>query len=211
MPRLGSVAAIAAVQILMSLTVRADPVTPPVQLLHEVEGQPATPPFGFVDFCERSPTECRLSNGKTRNLTLSAQDWVTINDVNRRINSRITAIPDQDLYGVKEYWTLPKDKGDCEDFVLLKQRILTDLGFPENTLLITVVRDEKGEGHAVLTLAASDGDYILDNRRNDIRRWNDAHYTFLKRQSVRNPESWVALAEDQPQPVVASAKSADVP
>jgi predicted transglutaminase-like cysteine proteinase len=78
-------------------------------------------------------------------------------------------------------------------------------------LLITVVRDEKGEGHAVLTLAASDGDYILDNRRNDIRRWNDAHYTFLKRQSVRNPESWVALAEDQPQPVVASAKSADVP
>ena len=70
-------------------------------------------------------------------------------------------------------------------------------GSPILALLITVVLDEKNEGHAVLTVATDEGDFILDNRRNDIRRWGEAGYTFLKRQSQVNPRQWVALVKEK--------------
>ena len=78
---------------------------------------------------------------------------------------------------------IPTDAGDCEDYLLLKKRYLEGLDFPAAALLITVVLDEKNEGHAVLTVTTDEGDFILDNRRNEIRRWADVDYTYLKRQS----------------------------
>ena len=57
-----------------------------------------------------------------------------------------------------EKWSYPDDGyGDCEDYVLLKRRLLAARGFPESTLLITVVRDENNEGHAVLTVRTDRG------------------------------------------------------
>ena len=156
------------------------------------------------------PELCNPLKGSPVDLTLTKDDWSTLRDVNRRVNRRITAVTDRDNYGMNEFWTFPNaaKAGDCEDFVLLKRRVLTDLGFPENALLITVVLDEKGEGHAVLTVATTAGDYILDNRRNDIRPWTQANYRFLKRQSFRDPSRWVSLVEDgQQQPASASTRS----
>jgi hypothetical protein len=50
-------------------------------------------------------------------------------------------------------WSYPDDGyGDCEDYVLLKRRMLTQSGWPREALLVTVVRNEKDEGHAVLTV-----------------------------------------------------------
>ena len=80
------------------------------------------------------------------------------------------------------------------------------LGWPESTLLITVVRDENNEGHAVLTVRTDDGDFVLDNQRREIVRWADAPYVFIKAQSQRNPLLWVSLVPPDfvPQPVSAS-------
>ena len=105
---------------------------------------------------------------------------------------------DEELYGKAEYWEYPTDAGDCEDYVLLKKRYLEGLGFPPEALLITVVLDEKSEGHAILTVTADTGDYVLDNRRNEILRWNDVSYRFLKRQSAQDPMRWVALTKEAP-------------
>ena len=102
----------------------------------------------------------------------------------------------QTLYGQPEYWAYPKDAGDCEDYVLLKKRYLENLGFPADALLITVVRDEKNEGHAVLTVTAETGDIVLDNRRNEVVDWKDSDYSFLKRQSARDPRVWISLVKD---------------
>ena len=41
-------------------------------------------------------------------------------------------------------------------------------GWPREALLVTVVRDEKDEGHAVLTVTTDKGDYILDNQNKNI-------------------------------------------
>jgi predicted transglutaminase-like cysteine proteinase len=64
--------------------------------------------------------------------------------------------------------------------------------------LITVVLDEKMQGHAVLTITTDKGDFVLDNRRNDVLRWSDTGYTFLKRQSAEDPRQWVSLSKRAP-------------
>jgi predicted transglutaminase-like cysteine proteinase len=66
-------------------------------------------------------------------------------------------------------------------------------GWPVGSLLLTVVRDEKGEGHAVLTARTLQGDFILDNKLEEVRLWNQTPYQFVMRQSYLNPRVWVAL------------------
>jgi len=157
----------------------------------------ALPPIGFVQFCARSPDDCKPTGGTPKRLAMSPERWNLLYQVNTYVNGKIAPVSDLDLYGQPEYWAYPSDAGDCEDYLLLKRRYLMRLGFPADTLLITVVLDEKQEGHAVLTVTTGDGDYVLDNRRNEIQRWSDFKYTYLKRQSPRDPRAWVALENDK--------------
>lgn len=151
------------------------------------------PPVGYVRFCARNPGDCKPVNKYDGQLQMTAKLWETLYTLNTRINTAIAPTSDQDQFGVPEFWTYPKTAGDCEDYVLQKQKELAALGVPSGNLLITVVRDEKGDGHAVLTVSTAEGDYVMDNRRNDIRSWNETGYKFLKRQSEKDPKAWVAL------------------
>jgi predicted transglutaminase-like cysteine proteinase len=169
------------------------------------------PPVGFVKFCASNKTECQdYSWGeklKPQKLTLTPEQWKLLYHVNTEVNSRIKPISDQALYGQAEVWAYPKNAGDCEDYVLLKKQTLEKAGLSAKSLQITVVLDEHGEGHAVLTVASDSGDYVLDNRREDILLWNDTNYTFLKRQSAWNPRNWVALLrKSQSASTVATAR-----
>jgi predicted transglutaminase-like cysteine proteinase len=58
---------------------------------------------------------------------------------------------------------------------------------PREALLVTVVRDKRDEGHAVLTVITDKGDYVLDNQSKDILLWSETGYSFVKRQSQSNP------------------------
>ena len=94
-------------------------------------------------------------------------------------------------------------KGDCEDYALMKRKILIDRGFPRQALLITVVRDEQNEGHAILTVKTNSGEYILDNLNDDVKAVSRVPYRLVKRQSQEDPNVWVALGPVAPT-VVAS-------
>ena len=165
------------------------------------------PPMGYVDFCGRGEDECKFASGKDEKLMLTTESWDQIQQVNRYVNSHIRATTDIALYGVPDYWTYPVDAGDCEDYVLLKKRALTEVGISPDELLITVVLDENSEGHAVLTVLADKGDYVLDNRRNEVLRWDQTGYTYLKRQSQPQANQWVSLQKGSgtANPAVASA------
>jgi len=170
---------------------------PPAATLSAAAAQPqfgkTLPPVGFVNFCSRNPSRCKAASITAPTLRMTAARWRLVQRLNSLINARIAPDRDENLYGEAEYWTYPSAAGDCEDYVLLKQRYLESLGFPRSALLITVVFDETGEGHAVLTLVTNEGDFILDNRNNHIRRWSEVRYTFLKRQSQQDPREWVSL------------------
>jgi predicted transglutaminase-like cysteine proteinase len=62
---------------------------------------------------------------------------------------------------------------------------------------MAVVYDEHHEGHAVLTARTARGDYILDNKNDELRLWSQTPYQFLMRQSYINPRIWMALDPDK--------------
>jgi predicted transglutaminase-like cysteine proteinase len=157
----------------------------------------ARPPIGFVRFCAENPNDCKPGLLRTKRIAMDPDRWNLLYQVNTYVNSKIAPVSDMELYGEAERWTYPVDAGDCEDYLLLKKKYLQGLGFPAEALLITVVLDEDQQGHAILTVVTDAGDFILDNRRNDIKRWRDTKYTFLKRQSQDNPRQWVALAQEK--------------
>src|SRR6202035_3127876 len=127
--------------------------------------------------------------------------------VNRWVNETVKPMTDMDHWGVIEKWSLPTDGyGDCEDYVLLKRKMLIDAGWPREALLITVVRDKMGEGHAVLTVKTDKGEFILDNQNETVVAWTETGYRFVKRQSQGDPNVWVALGDSRPAVSTASAR-----
>ncbi len=163
----------------------------------------ANPPIGHYEFCKSYASECRSVDGDAGPALLTEDRWKVLLDVNYTVNSSITPMTDQEIYGVEERWSYPRTVGDCEDFVLLKRKLLMEKGFSPSDLLITVVLQPNGEGHAVLTVRTDHGDFILDNMRNKVLLWSDTEYTYLKRQSTDDPGRWVKL-QDGRAPAVGS-------
>jgi predicted transglutaminase-like cysteine proteinase len=169
-------------------------------------GPTARAPIGWVEFCNENPRECSGPSTEPRDVVLTPKVWKDLVRVNKWVNDNIEPVTDMDHWGVVEKWSYPDDgKGDCEDYVLLKRRMLMRAGWPREALLITVVRDKKGEGHAVLTVKTDKGDFILDNQEEQVLLWSDTGYRFVKRQSQGNPNIWVSLGD--PRPTVATATS----
>ncbi|HWE17550.1 MAG TPA: transglutaminase-like cysteine peptidase [Hyphomicrobiaceae bacterium] len=158
---------------------------------------PAQAPYGFVNFCERWPRECMPGPQEEQRFDATPDRRAQLDSVNRTINHEIKPVTDIELYGVADYWTIPTRRGDCEDYVLLKRKRLMELGWPASALLITVVRDERGDGHAVLTARTQQGDFILDNKTDDIKLWQEVPYQFVMRQSYLNPRVWLSLDPKQ--------------
>lgn len=166
-----------------------------------------SPPIGFVHFCRINAAQCEARNANLHRVHLTMRRWHELTAVNDLVNTMITPASDEQLYGQTEFWTIPSTHGDCEDYVLLKRSMLMQRGWPESALLITVVKDEADEGHAVLTVRTHVGDLILDNKRDRVFTWRDTPYEFIKRQSFRNPLLWVSLnAVDQQLLSAAGAK-----
>lgn len=168
-------------------------------------GARTSQPIGHYEFCRAYPADCRSKTSNPGAVELSRSLWDTMQDVNNSINAMIEPVTDQDLWGVEEKWSYPVNKGDCEDYVLLKQRMLEERGVPASSLFITVVRQKNGDGHAVLAMRTDRGDFVLDNLETKILPWNKTEYRYLKRQSERNAAQWVAI-EDNRQVVVGSVK-----
>jgi predicted transglutaminase-like cysteine proteinase len=165
------------------------------------------PPVGYVQFCARGEAECLQKGEDGKRIAMSPENWNMLNQVNTYVNGKIKPESDLQLYHVAEMWAYPTSSGDCEDYVLLKKRYLQGMGFAADNLLITVLLDEKGEGHAVLTVASDGGDFILDNRREDVLRWDQTAYKFLKRQSQADPKQWVSLQKNDTQVQVSSKRN----
>jgi len=161
------------------------------------------PPIGHYEYCKSNPGECGDDGGNDSPMALTEASWKNILKVNYNVNTTIQPLTDQEIYGVEEKWAIPTTVGDCEDYVLLKRKLLMKAGVSASDLLITVVLQPNGEGHAVLTVRTDRGDFVLDNMRNKVLLWTDTEYTYLKRQSDNNSGQWVKI-EDDHSPAVGS-------
>lgn len=155
-------------------------------------------PVGASDFCKANRGECIANPNAVEAAALTDKRWNELVDVNNLINAAVTPVTDKNLYRVSERWAYPDaGYGDCEDFALAKRKALIDMGWNPSTLLMTVVRQPNGEGHAVLLVRTDRGDLVLDNQDGRVLLWNETPYTYLKRQSQADAAQWVDLIDDR--------------
>jgi predicted transglutaminase-like cysteine proteinase len=156
-------------------------------------GPAARPTAAWTEFCTRMPDECRVDLSEPATIPMDLALWRTLTSVNRRVNARIKPLTDQAHWGVVDRWDYPDDGfGDCEDYQLLKRRMLVERGLPRRALRMTVVIDDIGEGHAVLMVRTDRGDFILDNKTSTILSWRKTGYAYIKREG-QDGAAWVAL------------------
>src|SRR6185436_15699511 len=170
-------------------------------------GATSRPPIGWIEFCAENKRECATQPTEARDVVLSPAAWADLVRINNWVNTKIKPMTDMEHWGVVERWSYPDDGyGDCEDYVLLKRRMLVQAGWPRSALLITVVRDQRGDGHAVLTVKTDKGEFILDNQNEAVLLWSETNYRFVKRQSQTDPNVWVSLGDPRPASATAAAR-----
>jgi len=164
-------------------------------------GEPASVPYGWADFCRRYDGECDDGPLPPLDVNLTPKAAREIERINKWVNAHIEPMSDMDHWGVVDQWDYPTDgKGDCEDYALLKRKLLMVEGFPRQALLMTVVKDTHNDGHALLTVRTNAGEFVLDNLNNEMKAWDQTGYRFVKRQSQTDPNVWVQLGDPTPAP-----------
>lgn len=110
------------------------------------------------------------------------QQLEQLREITYRVNHYNTYVTDKAQYGVPEYWEAigANHKGDCEDFALAKMNLLRKFGWPKESLDIGICQTETGEGHAVLVAHMDNGDYVLDNRCDDVKTWDTCGYHWIE-------------------------------
>ncbi len=178
------------------------------RLLFASLGDTSRPPIGWIEFCSNHPRECAAGATTPRDVVLSAKAWKDLNRINKLVNDSVRPMTDLEQWGVVEKWSYPDSGyGDCEDYVLLKRKLLIQAGWPREALLITVVREASGDGHAVLTVKTDKGEYILDNQKAEILLWSETNYRFVKRQSQTDQNVWISLGDPRPAFATATSRS----
>jgi predicted transglutaminase-like cysteine proteinase len=167
-----------------------------------VESGLTSVPYGWVDFCNRYAGECDGPVLPAVSITLTPAVQHELETVTRSVNASVESVTDMDHWGVVDRWDYPLDgKGDCEDYVLMKRKILIEHGLPRQALLVTVVKDHAGEGHAVLTVKTSRADVVLDNMTDKVLRWDETGYRFIKRQSQEDQNRWMSIGVPESEPL----------
>ncbi|PVE22009.1 transglutaminase [Microvirga sp. KLBC 81] len=162
----------------------------------------AQPTVAWSEFCERSPGECAVDPAEPATIQLDERAWNAITAINKRVNATVSPREDMDHWGAIDRWDYPDDGyGDCEDYQLLKRRLLVEAGLPRRALRMVVVLDELGQGHAVLAARTDRGDFILDNKRDAVLPWHQTGYVYIKSEGDMSL-AWVWLRN---QVVVTSA------
>ena len=150
-------------------------------------------PAGASNLCARYGWACSRSASPR---PISGPDLDLAIRMNRQINREVRSISDQGQYGRPEYWALPTGRGgDCEDFALIKKKRLIEAGLDPQMLLISTALDRDRNAHAVLIMRTVQGDFVLDNLRDEVLHWRQTGYTYLRMQDPRNPAGWTAVID----------------
>ena len=127
-------------------------------------------------------------------MALTSARWHELTAINTRVNDQVRPVRDEVLYQRSEWWAYPTNNaGDCEDYALMKRKLLLAKGWPASALLLATANQWNGEGHAVLVVVTDRGDFVLDNQTGTIVGWQDAPYKWISRQSQEDPNKWVNL------------------
>ncbi len=136
--------------------------------------------------CKTDPDACRSEASKFWSLVgqlKTLEGKARLERANQLANTAILYTSDLALHGQLDRWTAPLStlrvgKGDCEDYAILKYKLLIEAGVPASDLKIVLVRDTSVRvDHAVLSARTGNQWFVLDNRRSGFYAERDLpHY-----------------------------------
>ena len=89
-----------------------------------------------------------------------------VESINSKVNASVSYKTDLEQYSTPEFWKEAGAFGDCEDYALLKRKLLLEQGWPNDKLGLCVCYMPDGSGHCVLWVDTDKGSFILDNNYN---------------------------------------------
>jgi predicted transglutaminase-like cysteine proteinase len=104
---------------------------------------------------------------------------VRVGLINRAADLAISPTSDEMQWGVADHWsdpfeTLLSNRGDCEDYAILKYAALLEAGIPREDLKIVILRNVfPNENHAAVATRVDGQWLILDNRTLTLVRDTD--------------------------------------
>lgn len=150
----------------------------------KIQRQTSVAPVAFSLYCLDHIAECTKSAKSQVAYTSKIRGLLA--SVNRSVNRSIRPLAER-----RDVWSLNPRAGDCDDYVMTKRSRLIRAGIPASALRVAVVRTPRGEGHAVLLVKTSAGEFALDNLRKTIVKRNQTGYRFLRVASA-DPSRWTA-------------------
>ncbi len=149
-------------------------------------------PAGHHFYCARGGRHCGAHRA-VGPAQMTDRQWARLQSVNAQVNRAIRPANDIDVHGEPDVWQIPRSVGDCEDYAMLKRSKLLRAGFAPSQLPLAKTRLPWGEAHVVLVVRTTQGDFVLDNLRNEIRPFHKTGYRFLKMQAPNNSSTWLRV------------------
>jgi predicted transglutaminase-like cysteine proteinase len=152
-------------------------------------GQPTSPPIGSVLFCRQHPGECSRELPGVQEAAMTPELWKELRTVQYDVNRQLKPIEAREVA-----WHYATDgRATCVQYALEKRRRLIESGLPAGALQLATAVVPGGIGHLVLVVDTTEGDWVLDNLRSDISRWEDLPYRWIARQDGASISKWVAV------------------
>lgn len=136
--------------------------------------------------CRSEPASCPGDAAQFLTLAVQIRTFEVqsrLEKANRLVNAAIQYASDVSLHGQLDRWssplaTLKLGKGDCEDYAILKYKLLLEAGVRASDMRIVLVRDTTVRiDHAVLAARVEGRWYVLDNRKSGFYAEGDLpHY-----------------------------------
>lgn len=152
-------------------------------------GSTASRPFGHVAYCAALKSDCAKRKAAVKLPTISL---AKLRSVNKAVNLSIKPVSDMDQFGTREKWVQSTKAGDCEDYALAKRAKLSRMGIPKASLLLAVGRSA-GEAHTVLVVRTKDGDFVLNNLKDEVTPIGFSTLGISKIQSPTDGSDWLKV------------------
>lgn len=162
---------------------------PPAPASQMPLGPSTSMPMGAVLFCEKNSNECGESRTTPRRVAMTPERWTDLRSVQTEVDRRIAPTEKADMA-----WHYAEDGiGNCVQYALEKRRDLIGRGWPAGALQLATVVTPNNNRHLVLVVATTEGDWVLDNLRGDVARWDDLPYHWTARQQGASLRDWVSI------------------
>ena len=162
---------------------------PPAPASHMPLGASTSAPMGAVLFCEQNSSECGEARATPREVAMTPEKWADLRAVQTAVDRRIAPSQKADM----TWHYADGGAGNCVQYALEKRRDLIGRGWPAGALQLATVVTPNNNRHLVLVVATNDGDWVLDNLRADVARWDDLPYHWTARQQGASLRDWVSI------------------